>query len=142
MRILMTTLGFSLVLASSGAFAQGEGRYRMERTESGFVRLDTVTGEVSLCRETEGQFVCRMAADERAAFEKELDLLTARVEALEKSGNSGLTDLKPRLPTDEEIDRTIGIMERMMQRFMGIVKNLEKDGDENGPATDQVPQKT
>ena len=32
-----------------------------------------------------------MAADERAAFEKELDLLTKRVEALEKGGVTGQT---------------------------------------------------
>ncbi|MCF3643167.1 hypothetical protein LXM94_24725 [Rhizobium sp. TRM95111] len=131
-----------LLAAASTARAEGEGRFRMERTESGLVRLDTVTGEVSLCRETNGQIACRMAADERAAFEKELDLLTKRVEALEKGGNMPSNALKPRLPTDEEIDRTMGIMERMMQRFMDIVKNLEGGEEDAAPGTELEPQKT
>jgi len=114
----------------------------MEKTEGGFVRLDTTTGEVSLCREQDGQIVCRMAADERAAFEKELDLLTKRVEALEKGGATALSDAKPALPTDEEIDRTMSIMEKMMQRFMGIVKNLEDGEEETAPGKDTIPQKT
>lgn len=142
MRIHALPLIVIATLLAGSAHAEGEGRYRMEKTEGGFVRLDTATGEVSLCRERDGQIVCRMAADERAAFEKELDLLTKRVEALEKGGATALTDAKPALPTDEEIDRTMSIMEKMMQRFMGIVKNLEDGEEETAPGKDTIPQKT
>ena len=142
MRIHALPFIFVAVLVAGSAQAEGEGRYRMEKTDGGFVRLDTATGEVSLCREQEGQIVCRMAADERAAFEKELDLLTKRVEALEKGGVTGETAVKPSLPTDEEIDRTMTIMEKMMQRFMGIVKNLEEGEEETAPGKDAIPQKT
>ena len=117
------------------------GRYSMQKAETGLARLDTETGEVSLCRENNGELVCRMAADERAAFERELDLLTKRVEALERAVESGETAHKPDLPADEEIDRAMGIMEKMMRKFMEIAKELELYG--NDPA-DQggVPQKT
>ena len=141
MRISVLPLTFAAALLAGSAHAEGEGRYRMEKTETGFVRLDTASGDVSLCREQDGQIVCRMAADERAAFEKELELLTKRVEALEKDGATGLTDAKPSLPSDEEIDRTMSIMEKMMQRFMGIVKNLE-DGEEEAVPGKAAPQKT
>ena len=142
MRIRSLPLIFGASLLAGSAHAEGEGRYRMEKTDTGFVRLDTVSGDISLCREQEGQIVCRMAADERAAFEKELDLITKRVEALEKSGVAAGTAAKPALPTDEEIDRTMSIMERMMQRFMGIVKNLEDGKEEAAPGKDAIPQKT
>jgi exonuclease VII small subunit len=142
MRIRFLTLTLAATLLAGGAQAEGEGRYRMDRAESGIVRLDTITGEVSLCREQDGQIVCRMAADERAAFEKELDLLTKRVEALEKARATGETAAKQPLPTDEEIDRTMSIMEKMMQRFMGIVKNLEGGEEEPAPGEDANPQKT
>jgi exonuclease VII small subunit len=135
MRICSLPLIVAATLLAGSAHAEGEGRYRMDKTEGGFVRLDTATGEVSLCREQDSQIVCRMAADERAAFEKELDLLTKRVEALEKGGATAL-------PTDEEIDRTMSIMEKMMQRFMGIVKNLEDGEEETAPGKDAIPQKT
>jgi exonuclease VII small subunit len=142
MRIHASLLICVATLLAGSAHAEGEGRYRMEKTETGFIRLDTASGDISLCREQEGQIVCRMAADERAAFEKELDLLTKRVDALEKGGVTGETAAKPSLPTDEEIDRTMGIMEKMMQRFMGIVKNLEDGEEETAPGKDAIPQKT
>ena len=142
MRISALPLIFGATFLAGSAHAEGEGRYRMEKTETGFIRLDTASGDVSLCREQDGQIVCRMAADERAAFEKELDLLSKRVEALEKGGASGQTGAKPALPTDEEIDRTMSIMEKMMQRFMGIVKNLEDGEEETAPGKDADPQKT
>ena len=108
----------------------------MQKSETGIARLDTQTGEVSLCQERNGELVCRMAADERSALELEIDLLTKRVETLEKAAKSGESIAKPNLPTDEEIDRTMGIMERMMRKFMDIVKDLEG----SDPATE--PQKT
>ena len=141
MRISALPLTFAALLVAGFAHAEGEGRYRMEKTETGFIRLDTASGDISLCREQDGQIVCRMAADERAAFEKELDLLTKRVEALEKAGAGGQTAAKPSLPSDEEIDRTMSIMEKMMQRFMGIVKDLEGE-EEAAPEKGADPQKT
>lgn len=143
MRKTIAGLVFIVPLLMAGASnAEGEGRYQMERNADGFVRLDTVTGEMSVCKEASGQLTCRMAADERAAFEQELDRLTKRVEALEKAQRSGVFEDKPRLPTDEEIDRTMGIMERMMRRFMDIVKTLEGGEEKTSPQTDQMPDKT
>ncbi|QRY66602.1 hypothetical protein JVX98_19630 [Ensifer sp. PDNC004] len=133
--ILMFGTGLAL---AGGASAQdpAPGRYSMQKSETGIARLDTQTGEVSLCQEKDGQLVCRMAADERAAFEQELDLLTKRVEALEKTAKAGESVAKQDLPAEEEIDRAMGIMERMMRRFMDIVKDLE------GSDSTQEPQKT
>jgi len=67
-----------------------------------------------------------MAADERAAYEDELDRLADRVSALER--NSGA---RPALPTDAEVDRSIGIMERMMRSFMGIVREFQAEDKAN-----------
>ncbi|MCP8896274.1 hypothetical protein KYK29_15190 [Shinella daejeonensis] len=141
MRILSLSLVMLILAATDPAAAGGEGRYRMEKTGDGILRLDTATGEMSLCRERDGQIACRMAADERAAFEAELERLTDRVEALEKAVAAS-ADAKARLPTDEEIDRTMSIMEKMMRTFMGIVKGLEGGGDDTPSSEDAVPQKT
>lgn len=134
-------LGTGLAL-SAGAQEPSPGRYIMQKSETGFARLDTLTGEVSLCRERNAELVCRMAADERAAFERELDLLAKRVEALEEAVKSGETAAKPDLPTDEEIDRTMSIMERMMRKFWGIVKDLEGQGSEPADNGARVPDRT
>ncbi len=142
-RMLMPVLVLGGTFAAFTAFAQepAPGRYAMQKTDSGVARLDTQTGEVSLCQEKDGEMVCRMAADERTAFELELDLLTKRVETLEKAVGEGQTSLKPRLPTKEEIDQTMSVMERMMRSFMGIVKDLESEEKQLSDKT-EVPQKT
>ncbi|AUX75126.1 MULTISPECIES: hypothetical protein [Sinorhizobium] len=137
--VLVFGLGLGCALPAA-AQAPTPGRYSMQKSETGFARLDTETGEVTLCQEKNGELVCRMAADERAAFERELDLLTKRIEALEKAVQSGAAAAKPDLPTDEEIDRTMSIMERMMRKFMDIVKELE--GRDPAGEGGSVPDKT
>lgn len=143
-RMLVPVLTLGGALAAVAAFAQepAPGRYAMQKSDTGIARLDTQTGEVSLCQEKDGDLVCRMAADERTAFELELDLLTKRVETLEKAVAREQTTINPRLPTKEEIDQTMSVMERMMRSFMGIVKDLE--GKETTPPDKPAedPQKT
>jgi hypothetical protein len=73
-----------------------------------------------------------MAADERAAYESELDRLSDRVTALENK-----SVVSKALPSDAEIDRSIGIMERWMRSFMGIVKEFQSEDQGNA-----LPQKT
>jgi hypothetical protein len=77
----------ALVASGAGpAFAQEPvaNRFTLEKTGNGFVRMDTETGEMSICTEREGQLVCRLAADERRAFEETLSDLSDRVAALEQ----------------------------------------------------------
>src|SRR5687767_12917657 len=66
-----------------GALAQDAERYQLERTDQGYVRMDTRTGEMSICEERSGQLVCRLAADERAAFQDEIDRLSESLSSLE-----------------------------------------------------------
>ena len=134
-RILAPALILSFL--ASVAFAEDTSRYSIEKTADGYVRMDKQSGEMSICKEAAGQLVCRLAADERSAYEtamaglaKRLDSLEQKVSALE-GGGMKLTDA---LPSDEEFDKTLSMMERFMRRFMGVVKELE--GDE------AIPQKT
>lgn len=138
------TFSMALSVLASQALAQepAPGRYSMEKTDAGIIRLDTQTGEVSVCKETAGQVSCRMAADERAAFELELDLLTKRIETLEKAVESGALASRPALPSNDEIDQALSIMERMMQKFYGIVKDLEGKDAAPSEETETLPQKT
>ncbi len=116
------------------------GRFRLERTDQGFVRLDTRSGALSLCQDKDGNLVCRMAADERAAYEEELGRLEKRVTALEDKAGGALQSTTPQapLPSDAEVERSIGIMERFMRSFFGLVEEF-KDKD---PAATAAPDKT
>ena len=107
------------LLFSTGAEAQQ--RFQLEQTDQGIVRLDTETGAITTCGQENNELTCRMAPDERAAYEKELDLLEKRVTALEER----FSQTPPgRLPSDAEVDRSLSIMERFMRTFMGIVREF------------------
>ena len=115
------TLALALPLAmigSFGAHAQ-DVRYQLQRTDDGYARINTQTGEVSTCTERGDQLVCRMAADERAALLEEVAALEERLAALE--GGRGPTGL----PGDDDVDRALSLMERFMRGFVGIVRDLD-----------------
>jgi flagellar motility protein MotE (MotC chaperone) len=126
------------LLAGAGAHAQDAQRYRLEKSNDGFVRMDTQTGAMSICEEKGAQLVCRAAADERTAFQEEIERLQDQVKALDervsKLENSLAAKLESSLPSEEEFNRTIGYMERFLRSFMDIVRDMSKE--------DPAPQKT
>lgn len=144
----------ALVLSGPGpAIAQEAiaNRFTMEKTENGFVRMDTQTGEMSICSEKTGQLVCRLAADERRAFEETLADLSDRVAALEQRLALDAPGYKPdsrqdAIPDEAELDRALEAMNKMMRGFFGMVEDLRKEFDEgtNGPGvpSEPVPDRT
>lgn len=109
------------------------GRFQLQPTEGGVVRLDTRTGAMTLCRNSNGELICRMAADERAAYEEELDRIEKRVAALE-GRPAAATGSTTAAPSDAEIDRSITIMERFMRSFMGLVDEF-RSREDGAPAS-------
>lgn len=130
-------------MAAASAQAEEAGRYRLEKSADGYVRMDTQTGAMSKCQEQNGQLVCRMAADERTAFQDQVDDLQESVKALDarvaRLENSLSARLESKLPSEEEFNRTMGYMERFVRGFMGIVKDMNKD---EADAAKPLPQKT
>jgi hypothetical protein len=121
--------------AGAAAHADDAERYRLEKSGDGFVRMDTRTGAMSTCQEKEGQLVCRMASDERAAFQDEIDRLQGQVKGLDervaKLENSLSQRLESSLPSEEDFNRTMSYMERFLRSFMDIVKDM--NGQEPAP---------
>ncbi|MCD2174598.1 hypothetical protein [Rhizobium sp. C4] len=115
------------------------GRYQLQPVEGGVVRLDTATGEMTLCKSDAGKLTCAAAAATPAASApaaSDIAALKARVDALERQVASGSKGAD--LPTDAEVDRSLSIMEKFMRRFMGIAKDLDQE-NHGGSA---LPQKT
>ena len=139
--VLIPAALVSLVAAS--AFSEETDRYRLEKSANGYVRMDTQTGAMSICEERTGQLVCKMAADERAAFQDEVDRLQSSMKAMDervtKLENSLSARLESKLPSEEDFDKTMSYMERFLRGFMGIVKDMEKD---NGDGAQLSPLKT
>ncbi|MDZ7872088.1 MAG: hypothetical protein U5N27_02205 [Rhizobium sp.] len=139
-KTLLTLAALSLGVPVAMAQDAATDRYTLEKSESGFVRLDRQTGAVTLCTEADGTLTCRMAADERAAYDADLARLEKRVEALEKRVAEGTAAKSGELPSDAEIDRSIGIMERFMRTFFGLVQEFQ--GQEQDGSGDPVPDRT
>lgn len=117
------------VVALAGS-AAAEERYRLEKNENGYVRMDTRTGAMSMCSESGGQLVCRSAADERTAYEDDIERLQDGIHELEKRvtalENRAIPEMM--LPSEENFEKSLSYMEQFFRRFMGIVKDLEADG--------------
>lgn len=127
-----------LACGASGAFAQptplsDNWRFRMQKVEEGFLRLDAQTGQVSLCRSRDGGWVCETAADDRAALEAEIKRLADRVATLERQAKEQAPPSQLRVPTDAELDQMMSFFERVMKRFRGVVENLKKEWEGEAP---------
>lgn len=122
--ILSLTL---VVVFSSGAQAQPTERFQLEKTDSGYVRMDVQTGEMSICEERNRQLVCRSSADERAAVNDEADRLQGRLDRLEErlAKLEAEKQTAAEMPSEKEFDQELDRMESVFRRFMGIFREFE-----------------
>ena len=118
-------------LAAVPSLAQDVERYQLERTEDGYVRLDTVTGQMTLCQERRNRLMCR-AVEEGAQLadrssEGRAGQLRERIRELEERVAALEAAAEPQLPSEEEFEKTLGYMERFFRSFIGIVEELEDE---------------
>jgi hypothetical protein len=130
------------VLADDTPPHAGGGRYTFSKVADGFLRLDTQTGEVSLCSRRTVGWACVMAPEDRAAFESEIARLRSENAALKKDilsrglplppGASPLPagardrDLTLRLPSDADLDRVMAFVGRVWQRLVEAIAKAQQ----------------
>jgi len=110
-RVGTRSAGFAavaLLVAAGVARAQSSppddnGRYTLSETDSGYLRLDTRTGAVSICTRKSG-WTCRVVPDERAALDQEIGHLQEQVGML-KAQLANRGDTVPR-EADEPLARS------------------------------------
>lgn len=138
---LICTLAVASLLGFSSANAQENGRYRLEGTETGYVRLDTRTGALSVCNEQQGQLICKMATEDREAYENDIVDLQDRVKKLEDklaAVDAGTASATPsKLPSEAEFEQSLGLMERFMRRFMDVAKSFDSEPEKPAEGTQQ-----
>ena len=73
---------------------------------------------------------CALAQDERQKMQDEIDRLTrdnAELRAkLSSAPTGGAVKPAPALPSDEEVDRALSLMERFLRRFKDIMREDNK----------------
>ena len=143
------TLVVASILSASatGAAEPQPGRFTMTPADGGFIRLDTQTGQVSRCARQDQDWTCRSLPDERQALEKEIERLAAEnaqlktsVKRLEELAGVGEQapgrsaerhDPKLQLPSEEDVDRALTYVQRMLKKFKDKLKEFE-DSERKG----------
>ncbi|BBU60635.1 hypothetical protein MSC49_05700 [Methylosinus sp. C49] len=119
--------------ASAAEPSQSEaGRFAMSPTEGGMLRLDKQTGAVSFCTVEGGLSVCRVAAEERAALQEEIDRLArenAQLRAKLPGAAPEATAPRKGLPGEEEFERALSFTERFLRRMMQLFREEAPKGD-------------
>ncbi|MDB5641562.1 MAG: hypothetical protein JWN07_879 [Hyphomicrobiales bacterium] len=124
--IVFALFGACLLAGSASAQTAGEnGRYSMTPSQGGFLRLDTRTGEVAMCRPAGESVECRAAAQERSALNSEIDRLAKENAELKArlAGQPPATAVTPPSRGREEMDRALDYAERFMRRMMRIMRD-------------------
>jgi hypothetical protein len=116
------------------------GRYTFSAVPDGQMRLDTRTGQVSLCAKQTSGWACSTVPDERSALENEIVRLQRENGALKKdmlarnlplpkdvtglptAGQQRELNLKVPMPSDAEIDRVMSAFEKMWRRLVDMVQ--------------------
>jgi len=110
------------------------GRFVMTPVADGFLRLDTRTGQVSLCTLKAGLAQCRAGADERAALEAEIDRLAKENAALKAQAPKADQDSKAAQNSksaqdneDRRFDHAMDRAEKFIRRMMQIFRDSTSD---------------
>ena len=138
-RLIVATSMFTIIMVFSALADSSDkdqtARFSIIETAKGFLRLDQKNGNISICKADNGQMTCKLAADERHAYQKEidsinqqLDKMKVRIDALE--GRKSTAKLKPDnsdAKEEEEFDRALKFADKAFRHFFGMVQELKKE---------------
>ena len=128
------TIADAEVIASGGP--AGNGRFAMTPVDGGFLRMDTDTGTVSLCAKKPAGWTCETVADDYKALQKDADRLAKENDALKREmaelrkegangGPQAKVERKIELPTEEEVDKALGQVDKYLKKFKGLIEKYQ-----------------
>ena len=149
-RIAVVIAFAASVLGAPAAFAETavpdteNGRYSFHQVAEGLLRLDSRTGQVSLCGKKAVGWSCQTVPDERAALENEITRLQGETAALKKEmiargialpngmrsperAGEKSDELVLKLPSDADMDRVMSFLEKVWRRFIDMVQSMQKE---------------
>jgi hypothetical protein len=163
MRAIAAVFLLGLVAGVTPAHAQrapdsDNGRFTFKDVPDGILRLDSRTGQVSLCsRITE--WACRTLADDRAALEREIGRLLDENAALRKQLEArapvppetvppapatpsppAVAPTPPKrgerelnLPSDADVNRMMSFLEKIWRRLLDMAERTQRELDQDRP---------
>lgn len=134
-----------------GAVEDQSGRFTMQPTDGGFVRLDRDTGAMSICTGKDGDWACKPMPDRQQALEARISALEAENRSLRAERSAPetpppVTEAPPpageppaaaeeppsppsnlTIPSDEDVDRVFDYVEHMVKKLKQRIKRLEDE---------------
>jgi hypothetical protein len=158
---LICATGTAIAGASAGLAQDRPGRFVMSPVDGGFARLDTETGAMSLCKAqpqdaaSPSGWACQPMGDTTADAQAKTRKLEAenkdlRAEVKRMEDLLGLNGEKPKaedkqaeqrpggpggglnLPSEQDVDRALSYLERMVKKFHDTMKRLEDGSGRKG----------
>ena len=138
------------IALTAPVFAEGEmpdsehGRYSFSKVAEGLLRLDTQTGQVSVCSQRTVGWACQAVPDDRAVLENEIARLRTENAGLKKEmlahglalpGSGAMApegsathenDITIHLPDNSEIDRMVAYAGQLWHRFVEAIARAQK----------------
>jgi hypothetical protein len=127
------------------------GRYMFNKTADGVVRLDTQSGEVSLCSQKSVGWACEAVPEDRAVLENEIVRLRAENAALKKDilarglplpsgatpeaatsqsntsqSNTPSNSITVPLPSEADLDRMSALANKVWNRLKDMVERAQQ----------------
>jgi hypothetical protein len=145
-------LAFALLVATlcltGGARAQdapesNDSRFSFSRTGEGYLRLDSRTGQVSLCTRRAVGWACNPSPDERVVLEAEIGRLQSENASLKReliarglplpdairpdAAPSKTEEPRLKLPGDAELRTVVSFLGTVWKRLVEVMVNIQND---------------
>jgi predicted RNase H-like nuclease (RuvC/YqgF family) len=135
---LATCFGAIGKAAAEPATDSENGRYSFSRSANSMIRLDTRSGIVSQCNESDAGWACYAVPDERKALDEEIgrlqtenDKLKAQLASAGKEVSPGAAQKERKieipLPSDQDVDRVMSLLQRAWKRLVEMANQVQKD---------------
>lgn len=128
----------AVAFEASGAEPTSADRFEVKPVAGGFLRLDRESGLTAFCQPSGDGYACRPTAEGASADAAMVATLEKRVAALEAKVRELSTDpaalkgASPRdptldLPSDAQVDRVAGFLERAFRRLKRLADDVQND---------------
>lgn len=125
-----------------------QGRFTFQKMQDSILRLDSRTGQVSSCRQSENGWLCQAAPDDRAALDAEIGRLQGEIGRLQtevaalrkellaqgaevppaaEAPVKPQTESVPRMPSEADIGKVKSFIERVWRRLVELVAEIQRD---------------
>ncbi len=125
---------------------QFAGRYSFDRVNGAILRMDSVSGRLTICGQSAAGWVCHTVPEDRAALEKEIGRLQAQI-ADQKKQIAALREPPPpprppedlvppaqgepeatiKMPSHEDMERARAAIENAWRRLVDMINDFQRD---------------